>query len=123
MTMGVRELGLFLVCGFVIAGCGPTGGPSGMAVQHPVVTTTPPLGANPGPTPAQSGSAPPAFDRYGNANYDSSGAYIGGHGIGTQVDNPDATTMGIPKADMPDISSMHCTGSSGANAGTMNCSN
>jgi len=91
-------------------------------MQHPVVTTTPPFGANPGPTPAQSGPAPPAFDRYGNANYDSSGAYIGGHGVGTLVDNPDASTMGVPKVDMPNMSNMHCTGSSIANAGTMNCS-
>ena len=117
---------LFILCGFGLAACGPTNGPSG-ALQQPIVTTTPPLGQNPGPTPAQSGPAPPAFDRYGNANYDSSGAYTGGHGVGTLVDNPDASTMGIPKVetpkiDMPSMSNMHCTGSSGANAGVMNCS-
>jgi len=105
-----------------LAACGPTKGPSGMAVQNPVVTTTPPLGSPPGPTQAESGAAPPAFDRYGNANYDSNGAYQGGHGIGTQVDNPDASSMGMPKVDMPDTSKMHCTGSQGANAGVMNCS-
>ena len=113
---------MFLLCGFSLAACGPTNGPSGGALRQPVVTTTPPLG----PTPAQSGRAP-AFDRYGNANYDPSGAYIGGHGVGTLVDNPDASTMGIPKVetpkiDMPDISKMNCTGSSGPNAGVMNCS-
>ena len=38
---------------------------------------------------SEAGPAPPAFDRYGNANFDANGTYIGGHGIGTQVDNPD----------------------------------
>jgi hypothetical protein len=32
---------------------------------------------------------PPAYDRYGMANYDQDGNYIGAHGIGTLVDNPD----------------------------------
>jgi hypothetical protein len=68
-----------------------------------LLTTTTPPGA-PGPTQAESGPAPPAFDRYGIANYYSSGTYTGGHGVGTLVDNPDATTMGIPKTDMPDMS-------------------
>ena len=72
---------------------------------------------------SESGPTPPAFDKYGNANYDSSGTYIGGHGVGTIVDDPDASTTSAPKIDMPDVSSMHCTGSSGANAGTMSCSN
>jgi hypothetical protein len=122
--MGLRASCLLIVCGFGLAACGPTNGPSATAVQHPIGTNTAP----PGPTQAESGPAPSAFDRYGNANYDSSGAYIGGHGIGTQVDNPDASTtdastMGVPKVDMPDMSSMHCTGSTGANAGVMNCSN
>ena len=85
--------------------------PTSVAVQHPIVTTTPPLVGPSGPTQAESGPTPPAFDRYGNANYDASGTYTGGHGVGTMVDNPDASTMGIPKADMPDMSSMHCTGS------------
>jgi hypothetical protein len=116
--MDLRVACLLVLCGICLSACGP----SGASVQHPIVTTTPPLGAgNTGPTPAQAGPAPPAFDRYGNANYDSSGAYTGGHGVGTQVDNPDASTMGVPKADMPDMSNMHCTGSSIANAGTMNC--
>ena len=100
-----------------LAACGPTRGPSGAAVQSPVMATTPP-----GPTQAESGAAPPAFDRYGNANYDSNGAYQGGHGIGTQVDNPDASSMDVPKVEMPDMSKMHCTGSQGANAGVMNFS-
>ncbi|WP_054141873.1 hypothetical protein [Bosea sp. AAP35] len=43
----------------------------------------------PGPTQAQSGPMPALFDRNGNRNYDSSGTYIGGHGIGTLVDSPD----------------------------------
>ncbi len=120
--MDMRAPSLLIVCAFGLAACGPTNGPSAGAVQRPIVTTTPPLGAPPGPTQAESGPAPPAFDRYGNANYDSSGVYTGGHGVGTLVDNPDASSMGIPKADMPDMSNMHCTGSSGANAGTMNCS-
>ncbi len=120
--MGLRALCLLILCGFVLAACGPTNGPSAGALQHPVVTTTPPLGPSPGPTPAQSGPAPPAFDRYGNANYDSSGVYVGGHGVGTLVDNPDTSTMGVPNVGMPNMSNMHCTGSSGANAGTMNCS-
>jgi hypothetical protein len=64
------------------------------------VTTTPPLGASPGPTPAQSGTAPPAFDRYGNANYDSGGTYVGGHGVGTLVDNPDRPTPPQTPSDM-----------------------
>ncbi len=72
--------------------------------------------------PADAGPAPPAFDRYGNANYDSNGAYTGGHGVGTKVDNPDAaSSMGVPSPSMPDMSKMHCTGSSISNAGTMNC--
>jgi hypothetical protein len=85
---------------------------------------TPPPDANPGPTMSEAGPAPPAFDRYGNANFGANGTYIGGHGIGTQVDNPDQTTsFGIPKSSMPDSSSMHCTGSSISNAGSMNCTN
>jgi len=79
--------------------------------------------ANTGPTMSEAGPAPPAFDRYGQANYEASGTYIGGHGVGTQVDNPDQTTLGIPKSEFPDVSNMHCTGSSGSNAGTLNCSN
>ena len=42
---------------------------------------------------SEAGPAPPAFDRYGNANFDANGTYTGGHGIGTQVDNPDQTTL------------------------------
>ncbi len=120
--MRFRAPCVFVLCGFGLAACGPTAGPSAIAVQQPMVTATPPLGPPPGPTPAEFGPAPPAFDRYGNANYDSSGTYTGGHGVGTLVDNPDATTMGIPKAEMPDMSTMHCTGSSISNAGAMNCS-
>jgi hypothetical protein len=106
-----------IVCALAVTGCGPTG-PS-PAAYHPAATPA----ANPGPTMSEAGPAPPAFDRYGQANYDSSGAYIGSHGVGTLVDNPDQTSFGMPKSSMPDISSMHCTGSTGANAGTMNCTN
>jgi hypothetical protein len=106
-----------IVCALAVTGCGPTG-PS-PAAYHPAATPA----ANPGPTMSEAGPAPPTFDRYGQANYDSSGAYVGGHGVGTLVDNPDQTSFGMPKSSMPDISSMHCTGSTGANAGTMNCSN
>jgi hypothetical protein len=57
-------------------------------------------------------------------NFDSNATYIGGHGIWTPANDPDQTTsFGIPKSSMPDISSMHCTGSTIANAGTMNCTN
>jgi hypothetical protein len=89
------------------------------------MVTAPPLGQTPnaGPNMSESGPTPPAFDLYGNANYDQNGTYIGGHGVGALVDNPDQTSFGIPKSSMPDISSMHCTGSTGANAGTMNCTN
>ncbi len=102
-----------LICAFGLAACGPTSGPSAVAVQHPGVTTTPPLGANPVPTPSQSGPAPPAFDRYGNANYDSSGTYIGGHGVGTLVDNPDIpkpqqTPSDIVKSDQQNIDNAMC---------------
>ena len=33
--------------------------------------------------------SPPAYDRYGNANYDRKGRYNGCHGLGCTVDNPD----------------------------------
>jgi hypothetical protein len=39
--------------------------------------------------PQGSTTPPPEYDRYGRANYDSDGNYIGGHGIGTLVDDPD----------------------------------
>ncbi len=102
-----------LICAFGLAGCGPTNSPSAVAYQHPVVTTTPPLGANPGPTPAQSGPAPPAFDRYGNANYDFGGTYVGGHGVGTLVDNPDMparpqTPSEMVKSDQQNIDNAMC---------------
>jgi len=99
-----------------LAGCG--GPPT--AYQQPVTTATP---SNTGPTMSESGAPPPAYDRYGVANYDASGTYVGGHGIGATVDNPDQTTLGLPKTSFPDMSKMNCTGSSGANAGTLSCSN
>jgi len=113
-----KALALAALCALMAGGCGPSG-PSPAAYNKP--TTLP--AANSGPTMSEAGPAPPAFDRYGQANYDASGTYIGGHGVGALVDNPDQTSFGVPKSSMPDISSMHCTGSTGANAGTLNCSN
>jgi hypothetical protein len=92
-----------------------------------------PLGS-PGPTTSvrstgtvAAASAPPAFDRNGNANYDSNGTYIGGHGIGTTVDSPEnkygIPEVSVPTVSTPDISGLKCNQSSGANAGTLNCSN
>jgi hypothetical protein len=113
---------LLLLCAVALAGCGPSG-PQPQAGYNKPLVSAPLPNANTGPTMSEAGPAPPAFDRYGNANFDANGTYIGGHGIGTQVDNPDQTTFGIPKSSMPDISSMHCTGSSISNAGSMNCTN
>jgi hypothetical protein len=120
--MSGRTTILLAACGLILAACGPSG-PSPTAYKSVVTAPAPGSASNTGPTMSEAGPAPPALDRYGNANYDANGTYIGGHGIGTQVDNPDQTTFGMPKASMPDISSMHCTGSTGANAGTLNCSN
>jgi hypothetical protein len=121
--MKQKSMLLAVLCALTVSGCGPSG-PSPSAVNKPMMTA-PPLGqtANAGPTMSEAGPAPPAFDRYGNANYDANGTYIGGHGVGTLVDSPDQTSFGMPKSSMPDISSMHCTGSTGANAGTLNCTN
>jgi hypothetical protein len=121
-----RAIFLYLPCGIALSGCGPSGPSPQAGFNRPAAFATPPLNANTGPTMSEAGPAPPAFDRYGAANFDSHGTYTGGHGIGTQVDNPDQpdqTTFGIPKSSMPDLSSMHCTGSSISNAGTMNCTN
>ena len=102
-----------LVCAFGLAACAPTNSPSATAVQRPIVTTTPPLGPPPGPTQAQSGPRPPAFDRSGNANYDSNGTYTGGHGVGTLVDNPDKpappqTATDLVKQDQQNIDNSMC---------------
>src|SRR5271165_4208283 len=88
-----------LLGSFGLAGCGPSG-PAATAYRQPVVTTTPPLGASPGPTMAQSGPRPPAFDKNGNANYDANGNYVGGHGVGTLVDNPDRPAPPAAPSDM-----------------------
>ncbi len=63
--------------------------------------------------PLPVGPGAPAFDRYGNANYDSSGTYIGGHGVGTLVDNPDIpkpqqTPSDIVKSDQQNIDNAMC---------------
>jgi hypothetical protein len=92
--------------------------PSGYAAQP---TYTPPTGA------VGSTAPPPAFDKNGNANYDANGTYIGGHGVGTTVDSPEnkygIPDVSVPTVSAPDLSGMKCTGSSGANAGTLNCTN
>jgi hypothetical protein len=57
-----------------LASCGPA---------LPGATYTP-------PAPYQGSTAPPpALDRNGNPNYNASGQYVGGHGIGTLVDSPE----------------------------------
>ncbi len=121
--MSRRAYFLFLPCAVALSGCGPSGPQPQTGFNHPIVNTMTSSDANTGPTMSEAGPAPTAVDRYGNANFDANGTYTAGHGIGTQVDNPDQTTFGIPKSSMPDISSMHCTGSTIANAGSMNCSN
>jgi hypothetical protein len=114
---------ILLTCAVALSACGPSGPQPQAGFNQPSAFATPLLSANTGPTMSEAGPAPPAFDRYGNANFEANGTYSGGHGIGTQVDNPDQTSFDIPKSSMPDISSMHCTGSSIANAGSTNCTN
>ena len=113
-----RLLSLFSA---LLAGCGTSGPQPQAGLNTPFEITPPPPNASAGSTMSEAGPAPPALDRYGNANYDANGTYIGGHGVGTLVDNPDQTTFGLPKSSMLDISSMHCTGSTGANAGMLSC--
>lgn len=50
------------------------------------------IGVPPGPPPRNRDTidSRPQFDRYGNPNFDTRGNYIGCHGIGCMVDNPDA---------------------------------
>jgi hypothetical protein len=67
-----------------LAGCLASCGP----VPHGTIRT---------PTAYQGSTAPPPpLDRNGNANYDASGQYIGGHGIGTLVDSPERTNASPP---------------------------
>jgi hypothetical protein len=42
------------------------------------------------------------FDKDGNPNYDENGNYIGGHGLGTTVDNPDASSAGMGENSAPE---------------------
>jgi hypothetical protein len=121
-TTGSRVSFLSILCCFGLAGCGPSPGTSAGVIPRPIVTTTPPLGSPSPPAQPDSHSMPPEVDRYGNSNNDSSGAYIGAHAVGTLVDKPDASVMAAPKVDMPDMSTLHCTGSSISKAGTINCS-
>jgi hypothetical protein len=76
----------------LLAGCNtPNPGPT---AYHPpyVAATAQPANAS---VLGQPG-APPAFDKNGLANYDSQGNYVGAHGVGTLVDNPDVPQ---PKLD------------------------
>ncbi len=57
----------------LLAGCGPVG-------YAPPVAAAPYQGST---------MPPPALDRNGRPNYDANGQYVGGHGIGTLVDDPD----------------------------------
>ncbi len=98
--MNFRAPFLLVLCGFALSACGPTSGAAPGPVQQAVVTTTPPLGRPPGPTQAESGPRPPAFDRNGNANYDANGNYVGGHGVGTLVDSPDKPAPPQTPTDM-----------------------
>lgn len=67
-----------------------------------------------GPTQAESGSRPPAFDKNGNANYDANGNYIGGHGVGTLVDSPEnsapapTSPSDLVRKDQADIDDAMC---------------
>ena len=83
-----RAIFLFFACAGALSGCGPSGPPPQAGFNYPAVNTmAPPM--NTGPTMSEAGPAPPAFDRYGNANFDANGTYTGGHGIGRRrVDNP-----------------------------------
>lgn len=45
------------------------------------------------------------------------------HPTQTVAPGMDIPKVEVPQVPMPDMSGMHCTGSSGANAGSMNCSN
>lgn len=66
---------------FACAGAGPAVTPGQPAYGVPAAATAQPASAT-----------PPQFDRQGNPNYDSSGNYIGPHGVGQMVgpdDNPD----------------------------------
>ena len=93
------------------------------ACQGGAPPSQPPL-AQPNLANADGAQKPPAYDKNGNPNYDASGTYIGGRGLGTTVDSPeDPTASMVPQVEMPDVSKMNCTGSTGANAGTLNCSN
>jgi hypothetical protein len=57
----------------------------------------PSRGSPPPPTAYQgSTTPPPALDRNGNPNYDASGQYIGGHGVGTLVDSPERVNASPP---------------------------
>ena len=88
--MNAKGLTLALLAALGLTGCGPSGPPT-TAANQPVVTTTPPLGPNAAASASIMGQpgAPPAFDRYGNANYNAQGQYVGAHGVGALVDNPD----------------------------------
>lgn len=73
-----------LAAGFAVVGCLVSCGPAPLGtMQTPVVYQG-------------STAAPPPLDRNGNPNYDTSGQYIGGHGIGTLVDSPERANTEPP---------------------------
>ena len=119
--MKLLKICLLLAGSFTLAGCGPTLPPPQAGFARPMATYAPPV--NTSPTMAEAGLAPSAFDHNGNANYDENGTYTGGHGIGTLVDSPEQSTFDVAKPVTPNISSMHCTGQTAANAGNLSCSN
>lgn len=128
--MATKRHAVLIATALAMSGC--QGTPGTPVAGQPVYT--PPTGYAAQPTytsptgPAASAQTPPAFDRNGNPNFDASGTYIGGHGVGTMVDSPESDKYGIPTVSVPTVSTpsvsgMKCTGSSAANAGTLNCTN
>ncbi|RUU36774.1 hypothetical protein EOC93_24910 [Mesorhizobium sp. M6A.T.Ce.TU.002.03.1.1] len=94
----------------VVSGCGSTNPTPYAGYRQPVVSYSAPKG----PTQAESGSRPPAFDKNGNANYDANGNYIGGHGVGTLVDSPEnsapapTSPSDLVRKDQADIDESMC---------------
>jgi hypothetical protein len=127
--MSMKAHAILLGAACVVSGCQgtPATGVAGQPVYQPPAgytaqpVSTPPTGV------AAAGQAPPALDRNGNPNYDANGTYVGGHGIGTLVDSPEnkdgIPTVSVPSVSAPSLSGMKCTGSSAANAGTLDCTN
>jgi len=85
--MNVRRVSALTACAFAVSACGPT--------RPPVASAPPPVQTSMMGQPG----APPVLDRYGQPNYDAQGAYTGGHGVGTLVDNPDRPAPPQPAPD------------------------